>query len=167
MDHEVTQELPAGQPAAGGMTVVSAEVVEKIAVAAARSVPGVAELGGDVARFVNSMLDRVGLDEVGDARRGVSAEVKGTSAVVDIVLVIQAGHSVHEVTEAVRARVIEAVETYGLRVPAVNITVDDIALAGPAPTGTAAQAGGAPAGADAPVTAVPADPDTPNETGAA
>lgn len=114
--------------AARGGTAVSEEVVEKIAGAAAREVPGVADLGGDVARFFNTVLDRVGLDEVGDARRGVSARVSGTSAIIDIVVVIAGGHVVHEVTEAVRTKVIDAVEKYGLQVTQVNIEVDDIEL---------------------------------------
>ncbi|MGI5215008.1 Asp23/Gls24 family envelope stress response protein [Plantactinospora sp. CA-290183] len=121
--------------ASRGATVVSEEVVEKIAGTAARSVPGVADLGGDVARFFNSVLDRVGLDEVGDASRGISAEVKGTSAVIKVVLVIEAGHVVGDVTEAVRAKVIEAVENYGLRVTEVNVKVDDIELNPPAAAG--------------------------------
>jgi hypothetical protein len=54
----------AGAGAARGGTSVSDEVVEKIAAAAARSVPGVADLGGDVARFFNSVLDKVGLDDI-------------------------------------------------------------------------------------------------------
>lgn len=120
--------------AARGGTAVSAEVVEKIAAAAAREVPGVVELGGDIARFFNTVLDRIGLDEVGDARRGVSAEVKGTSAIINIVLVIAADHIVHEVTEAVRIKVIEAVEKYGLQVTEVNIKVDDIELSNPQAT---------------------------------
>ncbi|GAB3859411.1 hypothetical protein GCM10029963_60630 [Micromonospora andamanensis] len=71
MDHEMTQELPMTPDAvAGGSTQISDEVVEKIAVAAAKAVPGVVELGGDIARFFNAVLDRVGLDQVGDARRG-------------------------------------------------------------------------------------------------
>lgn len=115
-----------------GATTVSREVVEKIAVSAARAVPGVADLGGDVARFFNSVLDKVGLDEVGDAGRGVGARVSGDSAVINVVIVISAGHAVAEVTQAVRARVIEAVENYGLRVTAVNVKVDDIELSGPA-----------------------------------
>ncbi|MFD6566684.1 Asp23/Gls24 family envelope stress response protein [Micromonospora profundi] len=120
--------VPAATGAARGVTSVSDEVVEKIAGAAARSVPGVADLGGDVARFFNTILDKVGLDEVGDARRGVSADVKGSSAVVNVVLVIDSGHVVTDVTEAVRAAVIEAVEKYGLTVIEVNVTVDDIEL---------------------------------------
>jgi uncharacterized alkaline shock family protein YloU len=127
------------QPAAGagarGVTSISDEVVEKIAAAAARSVPGVADLGGDVARFFNSILDKVGLDEAGDARRGVSADVKGNAAVINVVLVIDSGHVVHDVTETVRAKVIEAVENYGLQVTQVNVTVDDIELKQPGAAG--------------------------------
>ena len=136
MDNPAAPTVAAGDPSPGerGGTTVSEEVIEKIAGAAAREVPGVANLGGDVARFVDKALDRVGLDGVGDARRGVSAKVSGTSAVVTVVLVIGAGHVVHEVTEAVRARVIEAVETYGLQVTQVNVEVDDIELGNqPAP----------------------------------
>ncbi|MET8086862.1 Asp23/Gls24 family envelope stress response protein [Micromonospora sp. NPDC005194] len=135
MDHEATQELSATTAPAGGTTQVADEVIEKIAVAAARAVPGVAELGGDVARFFNSVLDRVGLDQVGDARRGCSAHVTGDAAVVNLVLVIEAGQPVPEITGQVRARVTEAVEAYGLRVDEVNIRVDDVAMgASAAPT---------------------------------
>jgi uncharacterized alkaline shock family protein YloU len=77
-----------------GTTSVSSEVVEKIAVAAARAVPGVADLGGDVARFFNSVLDKVGLDEVGDASRGVSAKVVEGNVTVNVVLVLEAGRVV-------------------------------------------------------------------------
>ncbi|GAA3748465.1 hypothetical protein GCM10022225_35670 [Plantactinospora mayteni] len=134
---QAPETAPAAAPAAAprGGTEVSEEVIEKIAGTAARSVPGVADLGGDVARFFNSVLDKVGLDEVGDAGRGVSAEVKGTSATIKVVLVIEAGHVVQEVTEAVRAKVIEAVEKYGLTVAEVNVKVDDIELNPPAATG--------------------------------
>jgi len=110
-----------------GTTTVSDEVVEKIAVAAAKSVPGVAELGGDVARFFNSVLDRVGLDQVGDASRGVSAKVSGSDVTVNVVLVLEAGRVVAEVTSAVQVKVSEALQGYGLNVLAVNVDVDDIA----------------------------------------
>ncbi|MGK5742457.1 Asp23/Gls24 family envelope stress response protein [Micromonospora sp. URMC 103] len=133
MADEATQELSVTPDAvAAGTTTVSDEVVEKIAVAAARSVPGVTELGGDVARFFNAVLDRVGLDQVGDARRGCSANVTNGAAVVNLVIVIEAGRTVPEVTEAVRVAVTQAVEAYGLRVDEVNIRVDDVALGGPA-----------------------------------
>ncbi|ROT31648.1 Asp23/Gls24 family envelope stress response protein [Micromonospora sp. HM5-17] len=127
---------PAAQPAAAprGVTEVSEEVIEKIAGTAARSVPGVADLGGDLARFFNDVLDRVGLEELGDAGRGVRAEVKGTTASIKIVLVIEAGHVVADVTEAVRVKVIEEVEKYGIQVTEVNVKVDDIELNPPAAT---------------------------------
>jgi uncharacterized alkaline shock family protein YloU len=87
-----------------------------------------------VARFVNSVLDRIGLDEVGDAGRGVSAKVNGTKAVVNVVIVLEAGHVVTEVTEAVRVAVEAAVEKFGLEVTEVNVKVDDVELRGtPAP----------------------------------
>ncbi|MFG1720801.1 Asp23/Gls24 family envelope stress response protein [Micromonospora chalcea] len=129
MGDEVTRELPA-MPVAGvgGATQISDEVVEKIAVAAAKSVPGVAELGGDIARFFNAVLDRVGLDQVGDARRGCSAHVTDGSAVVNLVLVIDAGYPVPQVTGEVRAAVASAIEAYGLRAAEINIRVDDVAI---------------------------------------
>ncbi|TDC47429.1 Asp23/Gls24 family envelope stress response protein [Micromonospora sp. KC207] len=129
MSDEATRELRVTPDAvAGGTTHVSDEVVEKIAVAAARSVPGVVELGGDVARFFNAVLDKVGLDQVGDARRGCSAHVTNGAAVVNLVLVISVGQSVPQVTEAVRAAISAAVEAYGLRVDEINIRVDDVAM---------------------------------------
>ncbi|GIE88026.1 Asp23/Gls24 family envelope stress response protein [Actinoplanes regularis] len=121
---------PTGETTANGNTTVSGEVVEKIAAAAARTVPGVADLGGDVARFFNSVLDKVGLDNVGDASRGVSAEVKDGTVIVNVVVVLAAGTVVAEVTSAVQQKVTEAVQSYGLRVLAVNVNVDDIAIQG-------------------------------------
>ncbi|MGX6600563.1 Asp23/Gls24 family envelope stress response protein [Micromonosporaceae bacterium Da 78-11] len=142
---ERTQEVfmpatfPATPPRSGGAEVVEVaayrgttkferEVVEKLAAAAARSVPGVAELGGDVARFFNSVLDKVGLDQVGDATRGVSARVDGTDVAITVVLVIAAGGVQADVTAEVRTRVIAAVEHHGLHVTGVDVKVDDILL---------------------------------------
>ncbi|WBB66747.1 Asp23/Gls24 family envelope stress response protein [Micromonospora sp. WMMD812] len=136
MAEDATQEQSVTPgPATGGTTSVDDDVLEKIAVAAARSVPGVTDLGGDAARMLNSVLDRVGLDKVGDATRGASAKVVNGGAVINLVIVIEAGRTVPEVTEAVRVKVTEAVEAYGLRVDQVNIRVDDVALGEPtAPT---------------------------------
>ena len=90
------------------------------------------EQGGPPVLGIRPPLHQAGLDEVGDARRGVSAQVRGTSATINMVLVIQAGHAVPEVTEAVRATVIAAVEAYGVQVDRVDIKVDDVALGGTA-----------------------------------
>jgi uncharacterized alkaline shock family protein YloU len=81
-----------------------------------------------VARFVNSMLDRIGLDEVGDATRGVMAKVDGTSVFVTVVLVLKAGEVVADVMTTVRTKVIEALENYGLLVTDVDVRVDDIQM---------------------------------------
>lgn len=116
-------------PEATGTTLVEREVVEKIAAAAARSVPGVADLGGDVSRFLDSMLDRIGLDEVGDATRGVRAVVNGTEAEVTVVLVIDAEGVVPDITSAVRTEVAQALQKYGLTPTAIHIKVDDITTA--------------------------------------
>jgi uncharacterized alkaline shock family protein YloU len=116
-----------------GVNSVSREVVEKTAAAAARAVPGVAEMGGDVSRFFNKVLDAVGLDEVGDATRGVHAHVKGAAADITVVVVIEAGKVVGEVARDVQRGVAEAVEAIGLTVTGVNVKVDDIAMPQEAP----------------------------------
>ncbi|HWS35783.1 MAG TPA: Asp23/Gls24 family envelope stress response protein [Actinoplanes sp.] len=121
----MTEPVDASTPTS--TTTVAGEVVEKITVAAAKSVPGVAELGGDVARFFNTVLDRVGLDAVGDGSRGVSATIAGNDVTVTVVLVLEAGRVVAEVTAEVQAKVTEALQGYGLNVLAVHVKVDDIA----------------------------------------
>ncbi|XVV16599.1 Asp23/Gls24 family envelope stress response protein [Actinoplanes sp. CA-131856] len=115
-----------------GVNSVSREVVEKIAAAAAREVPGVSDLGGDVARFFDRVLDRIGLDEVGDATRGVHASVKGAAVEVTVVLVIASGAVVADVIKAVQDKVSSAVSGFGLTVTGVNVKVDDIAMPGAA-----------------------------------
>lgn len=111
-----------------GVNSVSREVVEKITAAAARAVPGVADLGGDVARFFDRVLDKIGLDDVGDATRGVHAQVKGASVEVTVVLVLAAGSVVGEVVKVVQAKIAEALTGYGLVVASVNVKVDDIEM---------------------------------------
>jgi len=110
-----------------GLNSVSREVVEKIAAAAAREVPGVVELGGDVSRFMNKVFDAVGLDDVGDATRGTHAHVKGAAVDITVVIVVATGQVVGDVAKAVQAKVTEAVSGYGLTVTGVNVKVDDIA----------------------------------------
>jgi uncharacterized alkaline shock family protein YloU len=120
-----------------GTTIIADEVVEKIAGIAAREVPGVYDLGGDVARFFASVKDRIGLgDDDDDAARGMSVELDGRSAVVNITLVIEYGFVVHSVTERVRTKVISAVENLlGLDVTEVNIRVDDVHVEDAGPVG--------------------------------
>jgi uncharacterized alkaline shock family protein YloU len=112
-----------------GTTTIADEVVEKIAGIAAREVPGVFDLGGDVARVFASVKERVGLGDT-SADQGVSVRLEGKDAAVKLVLVIEYGHVVYTVTEKVRAKVISAVENLvGLNVTAVDILVDDVHVA--------------------------------------
>jgi uncharacterized alkaline shock family protein YloU len=111
-----------------GRTSIANEVVEKIAGIAARDVPGVYDLGGDVARVFAAVKERVGLgDAADDSDRGVSVRLEGGTAAIDIIIVIEFGYQVYSVTEAVRVKVINAVENLlGLEVLEVNINVDDV-----------------------------------------
>ncbi|WP_213454227.1 Asp23/Gls24 family envelope stress response protein [Rhizomonospora bruguierae] len=120
-----------------GRTTIANEVVEKITGIAAREVPGVYDLGGDVARVFAAVKERIGLGDVGDdSDRGVSVRLEGRSAVINITIVIEYGFVVHSVTEAVRVKVIHSVENLlGLEVAEVNILVDDVHVDHSGPVG--------------------------------
>ncbi|MGI5244845.1 Asp23/Gls24 family envelope stress response protein [Dactylosporangium sp. CA-139066] len=112
-----------------GTTTIADEVVEKVAGIAAREVPGVYDLGGDVARVFAAVRDRIGLgDSDGESsNRGVSVRLEGRNATVRVTLVIEYGFVVYSVAEKVRAKVISSVENLlGLEVTAVDIVVDDV-----------------------------------------
>ncbi|GIG60832.1 hypothetical protein Lfu02_52040 [Longispora fulva] len=123
-DRRATAEIPASR----GVTRVADEVVEKVAAIAAREVEGVHDLGGDVSRMFQSVRERIGLGAAdASATRGVSVELTGGQAEVRLTLVVEYGHVVLTVCDAVRANVIEAVERMlGVGVSEVNILVDDI-----------------------------------------
>jgi uncharacterized alkaline shock family protein YloU len=109
-----------------GTTTIANEVVEKIAGIAAREVPGVFDLGGDVARVLTAVRERIGFGDA-DADQGVRVRLEGKNAAVDITIVIEYGFVVYTVAEKVRAKVIGAVENLvGLEVTEVNILVDDV-----------------------------------------
>lgn len=120
-----------------GTTSIADEVVEKIAGIATREVPGVYDLGGDVARFFANVKERIGLgDADDDADRGMSVRLEGRTAEINITLVIEYGFVVHSVTEKVRAKVISSVENLlGLEVTEVNIRVDDVHVDDAGPVG--------------------------------
>ncbi|HET6212275.1 MAG TPA: Asp23/Gls24 family envelope stress response protein [Micromonosporaceae bacterium] len=121
-----------------GRTTIANEVVEKIAGIAAREVPGVYDLGGDVARVFAAVREKIGLGEDrGDAAdRGVSVRLEGGRAAVEVTIVIEYGFVVYSVTEKVRAKVISSVENLlGLEVTEVNITVDDVHVEDAGPVG--------------------------------
>ncbi|MEN3310331.1 MAG: hypothetical protein V7603_6533 [Micromonosporaceae bacterium] len=122
-------------PAARGRTTIANEVVEKIAGIAAREVPGVYDLGGDAARLISAVRERLRLGEE-SAAQGVSVKLEGKQAEITIVIVIEFGFQVFSVTEKVREKVISSVENLlGLDVTAVDVTVDDVHVEDEGPLG--------------------------------
>ncbi|MDT5037122.1 MAG: hypothetical protein QOE03_2307 [Micromonosporaceae bacterium] len=116
----------APRPLDRGHTIIADEVVEKIAGIASREVPGVYDLGGDVARVFSSVKERLGFGQ-NEGDQGVSVRLEGTTAAVRVTLVIEYGYVVYAVADKVRANVIGAVEDLlGLEVTGVDIVVDDI-----------------------------------------
>jgi uncharacterized alkaline shock family protein YloU len=111
-----------------GTTSIADEVVEKIAGIAVREVPGVYDIGGDVARMFAGLKERIGLGDADDETdRGMRVRLDGRTAQINITLVIEYGFVVHTVAEKVRTKVISAVENLlGLEVTEVNILVDDV-----------------------------------------
>ena len=126
-------------PASRGHTTIANEVVEKIAGIAAREVPGVYDLGGDVARVFSAVKERLHLGDESRAQ-GVSVRLEGRNAEIEVVIVIEFGFQVYSVTEKVREKVISSVENLlGLEVTAVDVTVDDVHIDEDAPIGNDAE----------------------------
>jgi uncharacterized alkaline shock family protein YloU len=130
-------------PAERGTTTIANEVVEKIAGIAAREVPGVYDLGGDTARVLTAVRERLHLGDESKAQ-GVSVKLSGKEADLSITLVLEYGFVVSSVTDKVREKAISAVEhLLGLDVTNVDILVDDIHVDTEGPVGDdAARAAG-------------------------
>lgn len=106
-EEATTEETAEARPAAGsrGSTTVGDGVVTKLVTLVAGKAEGVH-----------------GLD-------GVTVAVEGGAATITVALVIEFGHTVGKVAEAIRVAVIDAVERYlGLDVAAVDVEVTDIHL---------------------------------------
>jgi uncharacterized alkaline shock family protein YloU len=124
-------------PVVKGRIKIEDEVVEKIAALAALDVPGVAALGGDVARAIESVRSRIG---AGHQRggQGVKARVKDSEVSLDVTIVVEYGSVVMEVARTVKNNVARVVSVMlGMRVTEVNVTVDDVRLPGEAVAGPA------------------------------
>ena len=112
-----------------GSIEVANEVVEKVAALAALEVPGVADLGGDFERALESVRDRIGIgNKRGD--QGVRAKIlNGRDVSIGITIMISYGHVVMEVARAVKSNVaLQAHRMLGLRVVEVNVKVDDVKM---------------------------------------
>jgi uncharacterized alkaline shock family protein YloU len=126
-------------PADRGHTTIANEVVEKIAGIAAREVPGVFDLGGDVARVFTAVRERLHLGEE-SAAQGVSVKLEGKTAEIVVTIVIEFGFQVYSVTDKVREKVISSVENLlGLEVTGVDVTVDDVHIPDEGPVGNDAE----------------------------
>jgi uncharacterized alkaline shock family protein YloU len=111
-----------------GRIDIEDEVVEKVAGLAATEVDGVADLGGDVARAVESVRERIGIGHRrGD--QGVKAQINGREVSIEVTIVIEYGHVVMDVARKVKTNVaIQTNRMLGLRVVEVNVVVDDVRL---------------------------------------
>ena len=114
-----------------GRIHIADEVVEKVAGLAATEVEGVADLGGDVERAIESVRERIGIgNKRGD--QGVKAEVKGHEVAISVTIMVEFGYVVLEVARQVQANVaIQTNRMLGLRVVEVNVTVDDVRTSHP------------------------------------
>ena len=116
-----------------GTTTIQKPVVTAIVGMAAQEVEGVAmshggtRLPGDASPTVGEFVDNI--TGGGGRTRGLSVEVGERQAAVDLTVNIDYGRSIPQLTEAVRRRVIERVESLtGLEVSEVNIQVNDVTI---------------------------------------
>lgn len=118
--------------------MISDSAVAKVAGLAARAVAGVHSLGtGSTPRALGAIRDAVGNP---DHVAGVRAEVGETQVAVDITLVAEFGYRFHDIANAVRAAVYQAVEDLvGMDVIEVNIEINDVQLPGTKQEGRAAR----------------------------
>ena len=111
-----------------GRIEIEDEVVEKVAALSAIEVEGVADLGGDVERAVETVRERIGVGRKrGD--QGVTAEIRGREVSITLQVVIEYGHVVMDVAREVKANVARSTNRMlGLRVVEVNVVVDDVVM---------------------------------------
>ena len=110
-----------------GTTTIDDVVVSKIAGIAAREVSGVDSLGGGGARMIGNIRESFGASE--DVRQGVDVEVEDGTARIEIAITAEYGVAIHELAEAIRRNIMNAVERMtGLSVERVNVVVHDVKL---------------------------------------
>ena len=116
-----------------GTTTIQDAVVTAIISMAAEEVEGVAmshggvSLPGDTSPTVGEFVDNI----TGGASRtrGLSVDVGERQTAADITINVEYGRSIPQVTQAVRERIIERVQSLtGLEVTEVNIQVNDVIL---------------------------------------
>jgi uncharacterized alkaline shock family protein YloU len=131
-DRDIVASSIGGDVVAGdhGKTSIADVVIAKIAGIATREVDGVYDLGGGAARAVGKLRETIP-GASANVTQGVSVEVGERQAAVDIGLVADYGVAIHQLSQAVRSNVIDAIEKMtGLEVAEVNVTVHDVHLDG-------------------------------------
>jgi uncharacterized alkaline shock family protein YloU len=110
-----------------GLTGISDVVVAKLASLATHEIPGVHAMGTGRARAIGAVKGILPGVASESATQGIAVEVGERQAAIDVDIVVEYGHSLVEVSNAVRANIIERVEEMsGLEVVEVNINIDDI-----------------------------------------
>src|SRR5919112_4743977 len=116
-----------------GTTTIQDNVVTAIIGMAAEEVDGVSlshggvRLPGDSSPTVGEFVDN--LTGGGGRTRGLSVDVGERQTAADITINVEYGRSIPQVTQAVRERIIERVQSLtGLEVTEVNIQVNDVIL---------------------------------------
>jgi len=109
-----------------GKTVINDSVIAKVAGIAARESRGVFALGGGAARAFGAIREAVAGE---DKSQGINVEVGETQVAVDVTIVAEYPAPLQDVSDGVRANVIQAVESIvGMEVTEVNVTVNDVHL---------------------------------------
>jgi uncharacterized alkaline shock family protein YloU len=107
-----------------GTTTLKDGLVSKIAGIAVGEVEGI-RMGGSASRAASGILENVTGSQ--GLSRGVSVEVGKVEAAIDLTMAVEYGRDIVQLSEQVRNRVAERVETLtGLRVTELNVTIDDI-----------------------------------------
>ena len=118
-------------PENGSHVKISDDVVQIIAGIAASEVEGVHALGNTIAGGIAEFLG--GKKAVS---RGVKAEIKENTAVIDVHIVVSYGVRIPDVAWNVQEKVKDAVETMtGLEILKVNINIDGIHIEKEGPAG--------------------------------
>ncbi|MGG7464925.1 Asp23/Gls24 family envelope stress response protein [Plantibacter sp. YIM 135347] len=133
----------AGADNVPGSTVIQDSVIGKVIGLAASSVPGVYALGDSTTRALGMLREVIG---TADASQGVTVTNAEGVVSVTAVIVVEYPHPVHEVADAVRREIANAVTVLlGMSVGDIDVTVNDVhvadASAADAPASGAAAAG--------------------------
>lgn len=104
-----------------GEVKIADEVVAIIAGLAATEVEGVSSMAGNI---TNEIVSRLGMKNLS---KGITVDVEGSEANVDVALNIAYGYSIPDVSEKVQEKVKTAIENMtGLTVEIVNVHIASV-----------------------------------------